>query len=237
VSLLTTQQREALDAYYELTNQHPQLVTGRQRRPILLDRQLLERYAVEHNCVLGVAAATAYSYFVVDLVESIDAKGNKHQHQYQRLIDRGQLAGGTNSVVVATIANPALGRLGDIVLVEQERHATGKMASGMPRGFGRPELSGEENALNELREETGYLGEKAMRLATAYVDDGLTDGKAAFYHVPIIGVQPSAPETGEAIIGTRLLSLEAVWQEILAGHIQDSFTIQALALFEKRADR
>lgn len=234
MSPLTVCQREALDAYSELTSKFPDLLSGRRHRPILRDRQLLERYAEQNNCVLGVAASTPYSYFVVDLVESTDAKGKKLIHPYQRIIDRAQLAGGVASAVLATIANSSLGRLGDVVLLKQERHATGKVELGIPRGFGKKGLSGEENALRELREETGYLGEMAAPLATVQIDNGMTDATVTFYHVSVMGQSAAAPETQEAILGSCLLSPENVWKEIMSGGIRDPFTIQALALFEKQ---
>lgn len=234
MSPLTVCQVEALDAYYELTAKFPHLLSGRQRRPILHDRQVLEKYAEQNGCVLGVAASTHYSYFVVDLVESTDATGNKFVHPYQRVIDRAEMAGGVASAVIATIANPSLGRIGDIVLLEQERHATGLVQIGIPRGFGRKGLSGEANALRELREETGYIGEKATPLATVYVDNGMTGATVTFYHISAIGQQSAEPETEEAMVGTQLLSPHEAWQQILSGDIQDSFTIQALALFERR---
>lgn len=233
MSSLTDCQREALDAYYELTAKFPDLLSGRKHRPILRDRQLLERYAEQNNCVLGVAASTPYSYFLVDLVESTDAEGKKLIHPYQRVIDRAQLAGGVASAVLATIANSSLGRPGDVVLLKQERHATGKVEIGIPRGFGKKGLSGEENALRELREETGYLGETATPFATAYIDSGMTDATVTFYHVAVTRQSLSAPETQEAILGSCLLSPQDLWKEIMSGDIRDPFTIQALALFEK----
>jgi ADP-ribose pyrophosphatase len=194
----------------------------------------MESYAEQNECVLGIAAATPYSYFVIDLVESTDAQGKKYLHPYQRMIDRAQMAGGVNSAVLATLANPSLGRVGDIVLIEQERHATGEKEIGIPRGFGRPGLSGEDNALRELREETGYDGENVMRLGNIHIDSGLTDAMVTLYHITATELLPSAPEKEEAILGTHLLSIEEAWENILSGGIQDPFTIQALALFERQ---
>ncbi len=236
MSPLTACQREALETYYELTAKCPELISGRQRRPIIHDRQVLEHYAEQNKCVLGVAASTPYSYFVIDLVESTDAQGNKRRHPYERMISRAQMAGGASCAVLATIAMSSLGRMGDIVFVQQERHATGRIELGIPRGFGKPGMPGEQSALRELREETGYIGKDAVRLASIRIDSGLTDATMTFYHVGATQLLPPAPEAEEAILGVRLLSAAEAWQQILSGQIQDPFTIQALALLEKTSN-
>jgi len=233
VSPLTSHQREALDAYWELASRYPDVFVGRERRPIIRDREALEAYATQHGVVLGVAATTPYIYFIVDLVESKDAGGQPRLHPYLRTLHRGQLDGGVDTVVLATIAEPSLGRVGDIVLVQQERHATGKVEIELPRGFGKPGLTGEQNALSELREETGFIGTQAFRLGSTLTDSGITDAVVTFYHVPVTARSPRAPEIEEAIIGTRLVSLETAWREVLTGGIHDGFTVQALALFER----
>lgn len=182
---------------------------------------------------LGVVAAFQGVHLVVDLVKSRTAQGEEFTHPYMRLVFRKQLEGAVNTVVLATIANPALGRVGDIVFVEQERHATGSIETELPRGFGEVGLTGEQNALRELQEETGAIGEEAYLLGSTYTDSGITDGKASFYHVPVTAHVSSTPENQEAITGVRLTSREEAWENIMAGRIRDGFTLQAMSLFER----
>ena len=236
-SSLTAQQRQALDDYEDFQTRYPKAFQGRQQRPIILDRARLEAFVLEHGGVLGVAATTPYVYFVIDLVESSAPEGTKLVHPYLRVVHLGQLEGGINVIVLATIAGPALGGTGDVVLVEQERHATGTRELELPRGFGEPGLSGEQNALRELRQETGYSGTEARWLGNAFTDSGLTSGFVNFYYVPVTSKLATEPELQEAITTTRLLSVEGVWAKILAGSIRDSFTIQAMALFEKQKEK
>lgn len=231
---LTPQQREAITAYEALMARHPQLFAARELRPVVRDLGVLEAYAAEHGTVLGVAAETPYVLFVIDLVESRQEGRGLRRHPYLRVISRAQLEGGVNVVVLATLQDATLGRVGDIVLVEQERHAPGTRETELPRGFGEPGQSGEANALRELREETGYIGEQAHYLGSICTDSGLTDCVVAIYHVPVTQRCESTPETEEAISRVRVLSGEDIWKGIQRGTIRDAFTLQALALYERQ---
>ena len=102
----------------------------------------------------------------------------------------------------------------------------------MPRGFGEPGLSGEANALKELEEETGYIGEKAYLLGRLNTDSGLTDSEVSFYHVPVVRRGAPKPETKEAIRSVSVASRQDIWNEIHAGKIKDGFTLAGLALYE-----
>jgi ADP-ribose pyrophosphatase len=230
---LTEHQRQALDAYAALAASHPQLFAGRAARPIVRDPNALAMYASEHGVVLGVAADTPYVVFIVDLVESRTADGRALRHPYLRVVSRAQLNGAVNVVVIATIEDPSLGHPGKIVLLEQERHAPGTRQLELPRGFGEPGLTGEQNALRELKEETGYIGEQAHFLGSMFADSGLTDEVISFYHVPVTRRMASAPETSEAIHGVFLASRDQIWDRIRTGDLRDGFTLQALALYEK----
>jgi ADP-ribose pyrophosphatase len=229
---LSQHQREALDAYKGLQTDHPELFKGRVVRPLVLAPDVLAAYAAEHNVVLGVAVETPYVYFINDLVESHGNDGKTVQHPYLRIVSRGQLKGGVNVVVLATIENAELGEPGSIVLVTQERHALGTLETGVPRGFGEPGLSGDANALKELREETGYIGENAQLLGTLNTDSGLTDGVVSYYHVPVSKKGAAKPEIEEAIEKVSLESRQDIWKAVRAGEIKDNFTVTALSLYE-----
>lgn len=235
---LTDHQKTALSQYRQLMASHPNLFTARALRPIVRDFDVLEAYAATHGTVLGVAAATPYSQFVVDLVESQLPDGTPHRFPYQRLISVSQLKGGTNVVVLATIENPALGEVGSVVLLEEERHATGTAELGIPRGFGEAGLSGEENALKELREESGYVGEQVSLLGSAYIDTGVTDSRIYYYHVAVTAHTPGRAEHEEAITKVSLVSFDELWASVRDGKLCDSFTLQALAFYQShQADK
>ena len=227
--MLTPHQQEAISQYLDLIETYPQLFSTRAARRIVAEKLDLEQYAEEHKVVLGVAAETPHAYFLVDLVETHGADGKAVRYPYLRLIYRKQLEGAVNTVVLGTIANPELGQLDAVVLLRQERHATGLVHLELPRGFGELNLSGEENALKELREETGYLGEGARLLGVTYTDTGVMDAQVSFYHVPVTRKLEAAPEIQEAIEGIELLPADELWEKIRSGEVMDSFTVQALA--------
>ncbi len=238
MSDLSERQREALASYYELAESRPDMFGGRERRPIVLDREVIETYAREHSdVVLGVALATPYLWVLNDLVCSRDRAGNTRLHPYLRFLppqhpgagqpvadepDADESIGGA-PVVLATV--PAADAAGDerIVLVEQERHETGKLELELPRGFGAPGVPAGDQALRELAEETGYRGAEARLL-------GKTG--AFFFHVPVTGQGEAAPETGEAITRVVLLTRDELWEHIDSGAVCDAFTLQALGLYE-----
>jgi len=227
---LSDYQADALASYCQLMANYPQLFRPRKQRPIVQDPQILATYMAETGVALGVTAKTPYVYFVVDLVENGHSQGSTYT-PYLRVIPLGQLHGGVNVVIVATIANDTLGNLGDLVLIEQERHATGTDEVALPRGFAEAEVSGQDNALKELAEETGYLGHAATCLGHTYTDTGLTDSQVHFYHVPVTHYDPDRRQRDEAIQRVFLASPQEVWQRIHQGQIRDGFTLQGLALY------
>jgi ADP-ribose pyrophosphatase len=234
ISGLSEHQREALASYFQLTESHPEMFRGRERRPIVLDRALIEAYALEHAEVLGVGFANQYLWVVNDLVRSRDRAGNVVLHPYLRTMGPPQPAGtptGAGSVIVATV--PASGPEGSerIILVEQERHQTGALALELPRGFAAPGVSPGDQALRELAEETGYRGEEVHLLGRTGAS---ADHLASFFHIPVTGQGDQAPETGEAITRIVLLTKDELWEHIDSGAVHDPFSVQALGLYEHR---
>jgi ADP-ribose pyrophosphatase len=227
VTALSEHQRAALDRYEELQARYPQLFSAREMRRIVTVRAAQETYAAQHRAVIGVAAETPWFFFLNDLVEP--ASGGA-PYAYSRLVSRGQLEGGTNVAVLALIDDPSLGRVGEAVVIEQERHATGRCEIAVPRGFGQPGLDGSGSALRELREESGYLGTAAEFLGESVIDSGEGDARVSFYLVRVNQRGKAAPEREESIRSVRTMPPEAIWSAILSGEITDSFTMQALAL-------
>lgn len=226
----------ALEKYFELIQKHPALFSGRKERKIITDKKNIEQYIENFNIVLGVVAENKYVYFIEDLVEASNKFGDKIQYTYFRIVSKKQLNGGVNVVVLGLIKNRKLGEINNIVLVNQERHATGLYELALPRGFGESNINGEDNALKELKEETGYIGirKDTRYLGKTYTDSGLTNSLVYFYVVPIVDKVINDFEVEEAIENVQLLSIKDTWEKIEIGNITDSFTIQALAFYEKK---
>jgi ADP-ribose pyrophosphatase len=236
---LSARQRDALDNYYQLLDNYPDLFSGRDQRPIVRETATLEAFAAEHQVVLGVACETPYLWLINDLVQSSAPSGATVLHPYLRLIAPPQLMSiqGPGVVVLATVEASEGGSGEKIVLVEQERHATGRRELELPRGFGEPGIPPEEQALRELRQETGYRGTEATCLGTTLTDSGSSDSAASFFHVRVTAATAAEPEAYEAIIRHLLMSRDELWARIDSGEVHDAFTVQALALYERHAAR
>jgi ADP-ribose pyrophosphatase len=231
---LTDRQREALTRYFWLLEEHPELFSGRPHRPIVNQRDAVEKFSKEHNVVLGVLAETPYLWLINDLVQSQDSSGAAFLHPYLRIIPPPGQAKTNGIVVLATVGYGDNRADESIVLVEQERHATGTLELELPRGFGKPGTPPEIHALEELRTETGYVGEQAEHLGTTLTDSGTTDGAVSFFMVSVTDRATQTPEPQEAILRVVLLTRGELWACIASGAIRDAFTVQALALYEHR---
>lgn len=238
---LSAHQRDALTAYYRLFDSHPGLFSGRERRPIIRDPETIAAYAKDHQVVLGVVASTPYLWLINDLVRSQVASGETLLHPYLRIIAPPQTGPGlppaAGSVILATIPPSSAEASERIVLIEQERHATGSLELELPRGFAEPGMSAADQALAELRQETGYLGEQVHLLGTTLSDSGTSDKSASFFHVPVTGQEAETHESSEAITRTVLLTRADLWKRIESGEVRDAFTVQALGLYEHRLGR
>ncbi|WP_326786700.1 NUDIX hydrolase [Streptomyces sp. NBC_00151] len=236
---MTPHQIQALKDYFYLLNTYKkELFSERLRRLIILDRVRLEQFIEETGTTIGLVSENDFIYYVVDLVEARNpdgsiarnSDGSVVEYPYLRVISKRQLEGGENVAIIATIDNANLGPVGGIVLVEQERHSTGEFHLELPRGFGEPGLPGQQNALDELRKETGFVGDVANFMGETFTDTGLVDARVSFYHVPVSGRKAPNPEKGEAIKGIVIRSKEDVSECIRIGDIKDAFTVQAFML-------
>jgi ADP-ribose pyrophosphatase len=229
--MATPPAQKPLEKYLSLMVQHPELFSPRTHRRIVRDREVLRKTAEEDGLRIGLLAETEYTYFLNDLVETTGEDGVTRRYPYQRIVYRKQLDGAINTVVFAVIEDKDLGNVGDVVLVEQERHATGQIHRELPRGFGEKGISPEANALNELREETGYIGRNAAPMGASYTDTGMMDCLVRYYHVPVVGKVEPERSPFEPILNTCLVPPDRIEKEIRSGIITDGFTIQGISFY------
>lgn len=224
---LSEHQAECLRKYFDLVEKHPHLFRERSRRKLILDKALIEEFCSTKQS-LGVIAETPFFLFVNDMV-SMDGGD---PHAYARVIGKKSLDGAEGVVVIPVIQNESLGRVGDLILVEQERHSFGEMMIEFPRGFAEPGKSATEQALEELSSETGYVGEP-ISIGRSYTDSGASNSVVNYVLVSVNNQGKAKPEKTEYMERVLTYSLEEIWSGIEKDNIKDGFTIQGLAFYER----
>lgn len=124
---------------------------------------------------------------------------------------------------------------GRLLLLEQDRPATGRRHLQFPRGFGEPGELPAETARRELLEETGLTAEEVSVVGSFYPDPGILSGRVVVTQARTGGLKPSLDGTSSAgaehIVGTMAVAIETVPELVAKGAIDDGLTLAALALW------
>ena len=119
----------------------------------------------------------------------------------------------------------------ELVLVRQYRHGVGEILLELPAGsFNQDEEDAQSAASRELQEETGYVAEELVRLATLYDNPVKDTNKIHLFLAKnarkLAEQQLDITEAIEVV----LMPVEAVMQRILEGEICVSGTVAAILL-------
>ncbi|MFM1770314.1 MAG: hypothetical protein RJA22_2843 [Verrucomicrobiota bacterium] len=127
----------------------------------------------------------------------------------------------------------ALTPQGDLVMVEQYRHGSNTVELEVPGGImDRTDTSPVETAVRELREETGYEGEGARRLAGVFANPAIMSNTCHTVLVENCHLRhPVDWDSGEDLV-TRLVPVAEVPSLIAAGRIRHPLVIVALYHFD-----
>jgi ADP-ribose pyrophosphatase len=114
-----------------------------------------------------------------------------------------------------------------VVLLRHFRHATRSEHLEIPRGFGEPGATAEEQAYRELSEETGSAADELIPLGGIHPNTGSSADLVELFFARVH--QTGAPEAAEGIAGLELIEAAKLANMISDGKITDAFTITAWA--------
>jgi ADP-ribose pyrophosphatase len=124
---------------------------------------------------------------------------------------------------------------GDIILVQQYRHAIGRYAWELPAGSLKPSEDAADAARRECQEETGLVPESLTPLGSCFPTPGYCDEEMNFFRADGLR-EPHADETArpddDEDIEAQAFNLRTLRQMIAAGEIVDLKTVAGLALLE-----
>ncbi len=120
-----------------------------------------------------------------------------------------------------------------LVMIEQYRHGSATVELEIPGGMiDSKDASPEAGAIRELREETGYEGEKVQRIGQIFPNPAIMSNVC--YTVMVENCQLKHPvefDHGEDLV-TRLVPVAEIPGLVAAGKIQHSLVVVALYYFE-----
>jgi ADP-ribose pyrophosphatase len=160
----------------------------------------------------GVAYEDQFMLIVRDAVRM----PNGRLGTYIRTIDSGQGAG----VVILPRHR------GKVVVIRHFRHSTRSWHLEIPRGFGTPGRTPEEDVRRELQEEIGVIPTTLESLGVVYPDTGLQGAAVHLFYAEIEDI-PTITDDDEGIGAIRFVSPTELSQLIRDGEINDGFTIAA----------
>ncbi len=123
---------------------------------------------------------------------------------------------------------------GRFLLLRQFRHATRRFHIEVPRGFGEPGCSAEDNARRELREELQLEARTLSHLGTLYSDTGVSNIKLNLFFAHTAG-EPKG-ELNEGIVEVLHLTPAELKAAIASGEIADPFTMAIFARLMARGE-
>lgn len=163
---------------------------------------------------IGIILNDPYILILRDLVE-IPGKG---KNSYFRILNQADLRGGQGVVILPVMKNKYL-------LLRQYRHPTRTWSYEIPRGFGEPGIPAEEQAKNEVFEETQGVITKLIDLGIYHSNSGLEGNKVRLFYATLSSIGQAAQSEG--IEEYHWVSLSKLEEMIATCEITDGFTIAA----------
>lgn len=163
---------------------------------------------------IGIVYEDPYIIILRDLLEYPDG----HLHSYFRILKSADLRRG-QSIVVLPVINSK------ILLMRQFRHPTRQWHWEIPRGFGEPDISPEDNAKKELLEEIGGEISELINLGIYHSDTGLMGDNVQLFLAHLNSVGDVCIDEG--IVSYKLIDIREIEKMIRDSEITDGYTIAA----------
>ncbi len=117
-------------------------------------------------------------------------------------------------------------------LVHQYRYPTGTWEWEFPRGFSEPGQTPEQNALRELREETGLVAQHLEPLGVFYPNTGLLSTVVRAFLATRLRIAGGKSKHQGEIQSVKFVSRGELNEHITKGKIRDAFTLSCVSLME-----
>lgn len=227
-----------LERYLDFAQAHPEKFVNPPGAifTILLDREtiheaeaVVERKLLGHGATpeqahewsrVGIAFQDQYSFLLRDAVRFPDGSLGT----YGRIVDPEESVHG---VIVLPVYQ------GQVVLISHFRHATRTWFLEIPRGFGEPGATGEENARRELAEEIGATVVRLVSLGCTYPDAGASAECNDLFYAELATY--GRVDSTEAIADLRLITVSEFERLIRENEITDGYTLTAYARAKAQA--
>jgi ADP-ribose pyrophosphatase len=206
-----------LDEYFNLIQQYPSLIKPNDAPlKIITDRKIIEKWQESNKeKEIGVLLQDKYITIIRDLVEFPDGS----MAGYNRIINTASFNKGSVGSVILPVKDRK------ILLIKIFRHPTRQWSLEIPRGFGESNLTPEEIARKEIKEEIGGEIEKVVDLGEFYNNTGL-EGNNVHIYLAYLG-NVGKPRNAEGIEEIIWVSLKKMEDMIAKSEISDGFTIVA----------
>ncbi len=223
------------ERYFELVRQHPELFTNPLAAGIRIELEpekikQIEREMAQRLTALGMPPewaniGVAFEDQYVLMLRDAVYFGDGTTGTYIRFLFAGKGSEVSEESTPGVIILPVY--QDDVILINHFRHATRSWHLEIPRGFGFPGRTGEENARRELHEEIGAHASHLVSLGRAYPDTGISMECNEFFFAQIDSYGEA--DVFEGISQIQPVTLPEFERLIREDIITDGYTIIAYA--------
>lgn len=152
-----------------------------------------------------------------DKVRFLDGKTGHYNRIFEGTTGRG----------VVVVPEDAKGRIG---MVRVYRYPVGEWQWELPRGYSEKELTGQENAERELKEETGLAARRLQKVGEVFPNTGVLSTLIEVFAARELRGSLGELPLSEAISDFRFFTHRDLSRMVRQGELRDGVTLAALLL-------